>query len=79
MNRFVEVAREQGAKLYAKTAMFAVALSASPFAMAADGDIDVSDVLLKIGAGVTAGLLVSVAMTAGILGIKASKLPRRGG
>ena len=55
-----------------------VAFGGSAFAAGAD-DIDVSSVLTKIGAGVAAGLLVSVAMTAAILGMKASKLPRRGG
>lgn len=45
----------------------------------ADDTVDVSDTLLKISAGLAAALLVSAAMTAAVLGVKASKLPRRGG
>jgi hypothetical protein len=41
--------------------------------------VDVSDVLLKIAAGLAAALLVSVAFTGAYLGIKASKIARRGG
>jgi hypothetical protein len=47
-------------------------------AMAVDGEIDTADILLKIGAGAAAALIVSVAFTGAILGIRASKLARRG-
>lgn len=53
-----------------------MALSVSAMA---DDTVDVSDTLLKIAAGLAAALLVSAAMTAAVLGVKASKLPRRGG
>ena len=47
-------------------------------AAAGDGEVDISDVLLKIGAGLAAAIVVSVAMTGAILSIKASKLARKG-
>jgi hypothetical protein len=53
-------------------------MSASAFAQTAgSGDIDTSDMLTKIGEGVAAGLVISVAYTAAVIGIRASKLPRK--
>lgn len=51
---------------------------ASAFAQAVPGEVDVSDVLLKIAAGFAAGMLVSIAFTGAYLGLRASKLARRG-
>lgn len=50
----------------------------SAFAQTAPAEVDVSDVLLKIAAGFAAGMLVSVAFTGAYLGIRASKLARKG-
>lgn len=63
-----------------KVAAGSFLMAVGPMASAQDAfAIDTSDVLVKIGVGVAAALVVSVAMTGAVLGIKASKLPRRAG
>jgi hypothetical protein len=47
-------------------------------AAAGDGTFDTTDLLVKIAAGLAAGIVVSIAFTGAYLSMRASKLPRKG-
>ncbi|WP_266182163.1 hypothetical protein [Dyella humicola] len=79
LKAIAQVAREKFDNTCRRVAVGSGLVAFGGMAFAAGDEVDVTDVLAKIAAGVAAGLLVSVAMTGAILGMKASKLPRRGG
>jgi hypothetical protein len=54
-------------------------LSTVGMAMADTDTFDDSDILLKVAAGGAAAIAISLAFTGAYLGVKASKVPRRGG
>lgn len=60
------------------TGVFLASASAVSLAQDTSGGFDTADSLLKIAAGLAAGLGISVAMTGAIIAMKASKLPRKG-
>lgn len=65
------------AKVFVATAVV-VGPVGSAFAQSADGTYDPAPDVLKIAAAVVSAIAISAAFTAAYVGIKGSKLPRRG-